>query len=139
MRITTHPLYITTDLGEVKYFSNATSTLILRSPRGAFRLVWAALSMTTSIPVPGAKASGKPNILTCVLRVLRVSGTIRKAEEAAIQAAKQSILRATEQDSAMGGGLLDKLLPSFGEDVNRDEDMASEESRSQGEMSIDET
>ncbi|WBW74706.1 RNase P and RNase MRP subunit Pop5 [Schizosaccharomyces osmophilus] len=57
----------------VKYFSPSTSTGILRVSRQHFRLAWAALCFLREL-------NGKP----VVIRVVRVSGTIKKAELAAI-------------------------------------------------------
>ncbi|KAI1647911.1 Rpp14 family protein [Daldinia loculata] len=70
----------------VKYFSHATSTFILRISRSSYRLVWAALTFMSSVPVK----NGKP----CVFRVVHVSGTMRKAEEEAIRRARNLIFAA---------------------------------------------
>ncbi|KAI5269896.1 hypothetical protein E4T47_06722 [Aureobasidium subglaciale] len=74
----------------VKYLSPATSTAIVRVSRAHYRLVWAALSFVTHLPRPIDQA--------CVIQVVRVSGTIRKAEEEAIRRAKAAILRATARE-----------------------------------------
>lgn len=47
-------------------------------------MVWAALSFTTHLPLKSAN-------LPCVIQVVRVSGTIRKAEEEAIRRARLQI------------------------------------------------
>jgi ribonuclease P/MRP protein subunit POP5 len=47
-------------------------------------MVWAALSFITHLPL-------KPTNLPCVIQVVRVSGTIRKAEEEAIRRARLQI------------------------------------------------
>ncbi|KAK1069308.1 RNA-binding protein pop5 [Friedmanniomyces endolithicus] len=70
----------------VKYFSSATSTAIIRVSREHYRLVWSALTFTTRLP--------RPVDQPCVFQVVRVSGTIRKAEEEAIRRARLSIRRA---------------------------------------------
>lgn len=70
----------------VKYLSHATSTFILRVSRSSYRLLWAALTFMTSIPVK----NGKP----CIFRVVHVSGTMRKAEEEAIRRARNLIFAA---------------------------------------------
>lgn len=75
---------------KVVYLSAATSTIILRVPRNHHRLVWAALSHLTELPAPKKGTVGKQ----CVVRVVRVSGTIRKAEEELIRRAKQDMVRA---------------------------------------------
>ncbi|KAG9810598.1 hypothetical protein KCU63_g21124, partial [Aureobasidium melanogenum] len=49
----------------------------------------------------------------CVIQVVRVSGTIRKAEEEAIRRAKAAILRATAQGKGSDFAL-DKMLGSEG-------------------------
>ncbi len=73
----------------VKYFSPATSTAIIRVARDHYRLVWAALTFTTKLPHPANQA--------CVFQVVRVSGTIKKAEEEAIRRAQRSIRQAQRQ------------------------------------------
>ncbi|KPM43617.1 hypothetical protein AK830_g2970 [Neonectria ditissima] len=73
----------------VKYLSLATSTFILRCPRAQYQLLWSALTFMDRVPVK----DGRP----CIFRVVRVSGTIRKAEEEAIRQAKKVILAAREE------------------------------------------
>ncbi|THW76202.1 hypothetical protein D6D19_03366 [Aureobasidium pullulans] len=85
----------------VKYLSPATSTAIVRVSRAHYRLVWAALSFVTRLP--------KPIDQNCVIQVVRVSGTIRKAEEEAIRRAKAAIIRATARDKG-AEFILDKML-----------------------------
>ena len=51
--------------------------------RDHYRLVWAALTFTLQLP--------KPVSQPCVFQVVRVSGTIRKAEEEAIRRAQRGI------------------------------------------------
>ncbi len=75
----------------VKYLSPATSTAIVRVSRDHHRLVWAALTFTTHLP--------KPVDEPCVIQVVRVSGTIRKSEEAAVRLARTAIKRAQSQAS----------------------------------------
>ena len=70
----------------MKYFSPATSTAIIRVAREHYRLVWSALTFATRLPKPVDQA--------CVMQVVRVSGTIKKAEEEAIRRARMSIRRA---------------------------------------------
>ncbi|KAJ5256866.1 hypothetical protein N7478_012970 [Penicillium angulare] len=81
----------------VKYLSPATSTIILRCPRASFRLVWSALTYMSHVPANGGDAGQKrPNggrERACVFRVLRVSGTMKKAQEDAIQRARREIVR----------------------------------------------
>jgi ribonuclease P/MRP protein subunit POP5 len=69
--------------------------------------------MVTSLPLPkSARAQfglqGRDR-LPCVLRVIRVSGTIRKAEEAAIAQAKQVIIMA--KSGKPGKDLWEGLIP----------------------------
>ncbi|KAK4963748.1 RNA-binding protein pop5 [Elasticomyces elasticus] len=71
---------------QVKYFSAATSTAIVRVSRAHYRLVWAALTFATRLPHPLDEA--------CVMQVVRVSGTIRKSEEEAVRRARMGIRKA---------------------------------------------
>lgn len=71
--------------------------------RAHYRLVWAALSFITRLPQPIEEP--------CVIQVVRVSGTIRKAEEEAIRRAKATILRATAREKG-AEGMLEKMLGS---------------------------
>lgn len=73
----------------MKYLSTATSTFILRVSRAHYRLVWAALAFMDRVPV----RDGRP----CVFRVVRVSGTVRKAEEEAVRRARLLVLAAKEE------------------------------------------
>ncbi|KKA24068.1 Rpp14 family [Rasamsonia emersonii CBS 393.64] len=103
----------------VKYLSPATSTAIIRCPRASFRLVWAALTYMSHVPGPGpssgkrssSSSSGPHQRLPCVFRVVRVSGTMRKAEEEAIRRARREILRAKKEQET---GVLDGLVGSTG-------------------------
>ncbi|WPH04775.1 Hypothetical protein R9X50_00767000 [Acrodontium crateriforme] len=72
---------------QVKYFSPATSTAIIRVAREHYRLVWAVLTYLSFLPRPVERR--------CVMRIVRVSGTMRKAEEEAIRRARVAIQRAT--------------------------------------------
>ncbi|OJJ44948.1 hypothetical protein ASPZODRAFT_17860 [Penicilliopsis zonata CBS 506.65] len=83
----------------VKYLSPATSTAIIRCPRASFRLVWTALTYMTHVP------EGRDAARPCVFRVVRVSGTIRKAEEEAIRRARREIVRLRGLDEAVFGVL----------------------------------
>lgn len=76
---------------KITYFSSATSTAILRVARAHYRILWGALSWITSLGQGGS--GGDP----CVFRVVRVSGTIRKAGEDVINRAKAEIRRAKGQ------------------------------------------
>lgn len=81
----------------MKYLSPSTSTAIIRVSRDHYRLVWAALSFVTRLP--------RPIDQSCVFKVVRVSGTIRKAEEEAIRRAKASILRVQRSKNDSAGTL----------------------------------
>lgn len=82
----------------VKYLDHATSTFILKIKRAHYRLVWAALTSMSSVPVKTGPS--KP----CVFKVVRVSGTIRKAEEEGIRQARQLVLAAKAADIASKAG-----------------------------------
>ncbi|KAI9930528.1 hypothetical protein ASPWEDRAFT_171155 [Aspergillus wentii DTO 134E9] len=96
----------------VKYLSPATSTAIIRCPRASFRLVWTALTYMSSVPDMNGKNDGgkRPGQRPCVFRVIRVSGTIRKAEEEAIRRARKEIVRAK---GAQEVGVLEGLVGGF--------------------------
>lgn len=81
----------------IKYFSNATSTAIIRCPRAHYRLAWAALTFVTELPAGG---KGMSSGVKCVIRVVRVSGTIKKVEEEAVRRAKRMIAAAQEGDGS---------------------------------------
>lgn len=76
---------------KVIYFSNATSTAILRVPRTHHQIVWAALTYMTELP---ASREGGSTGKKCVVRIVRVSGTIRKAEEELLRRSRQQIVQA---------------------------------------------
>jgi ribonuclease P/MRP protein subunit POP5 len=86
----------------VKYLSPTTSTFILRVSRDHYRIAWAALSLMTSVPVKDGK--------NCVFRVVRVSGTIKKAEEEAIRRAREMILIAMREAGDQGDSTLDDMF-----------------------------
>ncbi|KAB8297876.1 hypothetical protein EYC80_001669 [Monilinia laxa] len=94
----------------VKYFSSATSTFILRVSRAHYRVVWAALSLMNSLPIKNGK--------NCVFRVVRVSGTIRKAEEEAIRRAREMILKARRDVGEQSESTLERI---FGEKTENTE------------------
>lgn len=87
---------------KIMYHSQATSTSILRVSRESFRIVWAALTMTTHLP--------KPVNAPCVIQVLRVSGTIRKSEEAAIEFSKALLRRARMEGEDQARELLSAMI-----------------------------
>lgn len=95
--------------------SAATSTAIVRVSRSHYRMVWAALSFATKIPKPVDK--------TCVIQVVRVSGTIKKSEEEAIRRARMTIVRA-QRAKAETGALSSGNLTAH-EDADGDFDMAN--------------
>ncbi|KAJ9405497.1 hypothetical protein DTO045G8_6714 [Paecilomyces variotii] len=94
------------DWGVVKYLSPATSTAIIRCPRASFRLVWAALTYISSIPASNRRSGPGSGARSCVFRVVRVSGTMRKAEEEAIRRARREVVRMRkgEEDSVFDFG-----------------------------------
>lgn len=73
----------------VKHFSPETSTGIIRVSREHYRIVWAALTLIRELK--GQEV---------VVRVVRVSGTIKKAEKEAIRRAKSDIERFTSGNGA---------------------------------------
>lgn len=97
----------------VKYWSNATSTFVLRCKREAVRWVWAAVTFIRSLPVPGpGKGTGPPAGVAkdeCVMKVSRVSGTMRKVEEAVIADARRMLgrVKGVEEVARQGLGVED--------------------------------
>lgn len=99
----------------VKYLSPATSTAIIRCPRASFRLVWSALTYMSQVPDfnnggvkrgAGAPVAGG-KMRSCVFRVVKVSGTMKKVEEEAIRRARREISRLKGADEM---GVLEGLV-----------------------------
>ncbi|KAJ6051352.1 hypothetical protein N7460_001886 [Penicillium canescens] len=94
----------------IKYLSPATSTAIIRCPRPSYRLVWSALTYMSGVPDTnngGQKRAGTGRERGCVFRVIRVSGTMRKAEEEAIRRARREIVRVKDaEERGFWGGWL---------------------------------
>lgn len=97
----------------VKYFSPVTSTGIIRVAREHYRLVWAALTFIQSI-------KGRE----VVIRVVKVSGTIRKAELEAVRRAKGDIQRIAGKDAVDGvlEGMMASAAAAEQMDVEDDDD-----------------
>ncbi|KAK3064255.1 hypothetical protein LTS18_008830 [Coniosporium uncinatum] len=81
----------------LKYFSAATSTAMLRVARQHYRMVWAAVSWIARLPKGVLAGEGE-----CVVRVVRVSGSIRSCGEECVRRAKEEILR-VRRGSGVGG------------------------------------
>ncbi|KAK2754801.1 hypothetical protein FQN54_006694 [Arachnomyces sp. PD_36] len=114
----------------VKYLSPATSTAIIRCPRSSYRLVWSALTYMSSLPAIKGRGGAKPveSPPDCVFRVVRVSGTMRKAEEEAIRRARREVLRMRKGGEEGGMAVLDELFGNDeGMDVDVDRGIESEE------------
>lgn len=117
----------------IKYFSPATGTLILRCPRAAFRIAWAACTLTCELGEnKEGKGSGKRWGVPVVLRVLRVSGTIRKCEEEIISRAKEQVRRfkvlEEKRMRALAGGVRRLVSEEVGEEegTGGDEDLSED-------------
>ena len=67
----------------------------------------------TSVPVKDGKH--------CVFRVVRVSGTIRKAEEEAIRRARELILKARRETGEKSNSTLDGLFGGSAEGISESE------------------
>ncbi|KAL4923927.1 Rpp14/Pop5 family protein [Aspergillus undulatus] len=111
----------------VKYLSPATSTAIIRCPRASYRLVWTALTYMTRVPDISDGKFKRVDLANmsrpCVFRVVRVSGTIRKAEEEAVRRARREIvrLRGAQEDGVLGGlvgGLEETARGTSGREVD---------------------
>ena len=95
---------------KINYWSAATSTAIVRVTRNHFRILWGALTWITDIGRNGGYNKENDRLTACVFRVVRTSGTIRKAEEDVIRRAKEEILRAKRVD---GGNYEAGLIGSW--------------------------
>ncbi|KAL3427403.1 Rpp14 family protein [Phlyctema vagabunda] len=93
-------------ISDIKYLSAATSTFILKVSRAHYNIVWAALSFMNRVPIKNGK--------NCVFRVIRVSGTIRKAEEEAIRRARETIVKARRELDGQSVSTLDSILGKEG-------------------------
>ncbi|KAL4762521.1 Rpp14/Pop5 family protein [Aspergillus foveolatus] len=107
----------------VKYLSPATSTAIIRCPRASYRLVWTALTYISHVPDLSGTNGAKSKRLDlanlsrpCVFRVVRVSGTIKKAEEEAVRRARREIVRLRGKEEL---GVLDGLVGELERDIER--------------------
>lgn len=96
-----------TNCSSVNYFSPSTSTAIIRCPRDHYEMVWAALTYVTKLPRADVPV---------VCRVLRVSGTIRKAEEEVIRRSQVIVRRARASE----GHAADPMLGSVEKSVERE-------------------
>ncbi|PNS18802.1 Ribonuclease P/MRP protein subunit POP5 [Sphaceloma murrayae] len=92
---------------KIMYLSTPTSTAIVRVSRAHYRLVWAALTMVGRLEgekgVRGRKEPGRE----VVIRVVRVSGTVRKCEEEVIRRGMEVIRRARRDGEGREVGILD--------------------------------
>lgn len=129
---------------KIIYFSPATSTAIVRCPRSSYRLVWAGLTFVGSLS--GARRGGGRSVeqIGCMIRVVRVSGTIRKAEEEAVRRARREIVSVMMTDHEGGDGSekaeLDQLLrlgQSGDNALSRDDEEAGIEDLSNVEEEMD--
>lgn len=87
----------------VNYFSPSTSTAIIRCPRDHYEIVWAALTYVTKLPRADVPV---------VCRVLRVSATIRKAEEEVIRRSQKIVKRAKAWDNKGADPMLNSIEKS---------------------------
>ncbi|KAI5795585.1 Rpp14/Pop5 family-domain-containing protein [Geopyxis carbonaria] len=95
----------------VKYFSTATSTGIVRVGRDNYRVVWGALTQIREI-------KGRP----VVIRVVKVSGTIKKAELEAIRRARNDIDRIQAEAQGKRLPALENMLGISIEDDEEEEE-----------------
>ncbi|AOA63331.1 RNase MRP and nuclear RNase P subunit [Komagataella phaffii CBS 7435] len=97
---------------QTKYFSNKTSTGIIRCPRDSFRYTCAALSLITHLE--GQRI---------LIRIVRISGTIRTCERYAVKKNKETLTLLHKDhnnvlDLVFGGN---QKIPSFDTDNDDDE------------------
>lgn len=94
----------------VKYFSNRTSTGIIRCSRTNFHQVMAALALVTKV-----------DNFNVVMRCVHVSGTIKKCEEFSIRRNKQLIIEMGQEKSMQSN--MDDFISMFGKDDQSDEEV----------------
>ena len=111
---------------KVMYFSGATSTAIVRCRREGWRLLWASCAFVRGIEVigAGARAGGAARgagsggrgkeMRECVVRVVRVSGTVRKCEEEVVRRARAVIGQV--RDGAAAAGIEEDPERGFADD-----------------------
>ncbi|KAF4555637.1 Rpp14/Pop5-like protein [Elsinoe fawcettii] len=107
---------------KVMYLSTPTSTAIVRVGRAHYRLVWAALTMVGRLPAPstggyggdrgrggrggrGQGRDGREQGQEVVIRVVRISGTVKKCEEEVVRRGMEVIRRAKREGKEVGVGL----------------------------------
>lgn len=93
----------------VKYFSNRTSTGIVRCSRSNFDKVVAAFALVTRV-----------DNVDVVMRCVHVSGTIKKCEQYSIRRNRQLIIDMGEEELKRGD--LDELVSMFGSGQDKSED-----------------
>ncbi|KAK2788834.1 hypothetical protein FQN53_003021 [Emmonsiellopsis sp. PD_33] len=75
----------------------ALARAVRESVEEIYRLVWTALTYMSSLPLPRSKIPSNTADadagVECLFRVVRVSGTMRKAEEEAIGRARREVVR----------------------------------------------
>lgn len=94
----------------VKYFSNKTSTGIIRCNRQDFEQVMAAIALVTKV-----------DAYDVVMRCVHVSGTIKKCEQFSIRRNKQLIID-LGRDKEMESGLNEFVAMFKKDEVDEDED-----------------
>jgi ribonuclease P/MRP protein subunit POP5 len=73
--------------------------------------VWGAITLFTHVPLPPKITKRKP--IPCVMRVVRVSGTIKKSEEEAIRRARADILKAKRIQRESGVSIVSTALDAI--------------------------
>ncbi|KAK6455197.1 RNase P and RNase MRP subunit [Scheffersomyces xylosifermentans] len=98
----------------IKYFSNKTSTGIIRCGRSSFQTVISALTLMDKIE--------SSNVL---IRCIHVSGTIKKCEEYSIKRSRELMRLLSKDTSTIKDSLVSSLQTEAGdfENVERDEDI----------------
>lgn len=104
-----------TDFRAVNYYSPSTSTAIIRCPRDHYEMVWAALTYVTKLPRVD---------IPVVCRVVRVSGTIRKAEEEVIRRSQKIVKRARAWEGRGTDPMLNSIEKSVEKERKREDVLA---------------
>ena len=93
---------------KMMYWSNATSTFVLRCRREMFRLLWTSLTFVRSLQLDDERGRGpggaaRKEEREVVLRVVRVSGTVKKALEEVVRRNRLMMGRIRGMEASLEG------------------------------------
>lgn len=104
----------------VKYWSNATSTFVLRCRREVVRWVWAAVAFVHGVPAaPGSQGQAGRE---CVMRVVRVSGTMKKCQEELVRRARTLLGRVKGVEEVLASGGFEEEMRGAEQEQEQEQD-----------------